>query len=59
MDTQKKKLTEQTSPKKIDYKRWGRTVRLSTQVYDHIIKSGQFGESFDDVIRRLLSLAKN
>lgn len=59
MDTQKKKLTETTSPKKIDYKRWGKTVRLSTEVYDHIIKNGQFNESFDDVVRRLLLIAKN
>jgi len=57
MDTQKKTSSETTSEKKVDYTRWGKTVRISNETYDFIQKHGKFGETFDEVIRKLLKVA--
>lgn len=32
----------------------GRNIHISPEVWDHIVKSGRFGETADDVLRRLL-----
>jgi hypothetical protein len=58
MDTQKKTSPETTSEKKVDYTRWGKTVRISNETYDFIQKHGKFGETFDEVIRKLLKVAE-
>lgn len=57
MDTQKKTSSETTSEKKVDYTRWGKTVRISNETYEFIQKHGKFGETFDEVIRKLLKVA--
>lgn len=36
--------------------KWGTTVRISWQTHDFIKQHGLFGESFDDVLKRLLKL---
>jgi hypothetical protein len=56
MDTQKKTSLEQTSKEKVDYTRWGKTVRISNETYEFIQKHGKFGETFDEVIRKLLKM---
>lgn len=56
MDTKKKKSQEQTSDQKVDFTRWGKTVRISHDTYEYIKKHGLFGESFDAVIRKLLKI---
>lgn len=42
--------------KEIPKLRYGKVVRLSHEVIEHIAKHGQFGESTDDVLRRLFKL---
>ena len=58
MDTQKKISAEPTleQPKKVDFTRWGKTVRISNETYEFIQKHGKFGETFDEVIRKLLKM---
>ncbi len=59
MGTPKKKSTAPTSEqsdKKVDYTRWGKTVRISHDTYEWIQKHGVFGETFDDVIRKMLKI---
>jgi hypothetical protein len=59
MDTQKKKLTQKKSlpsPKVKDPHRWGRTVRISNEIHDYVCQAGLFGETFSDVLKRLLKL---
>jgi len=36
-----------------------RTIRISEEVWDEIAKRGKFGETPDDVLRRVFSLNKN
>jgi len=43
-------------PKKVDFTRWGKTVRISNETYEFIQKHGKFGETFDEVIRKLLKM---
>lgn len=59
MDTQRKISSEPTSDqqtKKVDFTRWGKTVRISNETYEFIQKHGKFGETFDEVIRKLLKM---
>ena len=59
MDTPTKTSPEQTSEqqtKKVDYSRWGKTVRISHETYEFIQAHGKFGETFDEVIRKLLKM---
>ena len=53
--SKKKNSKAEASPTKIDWSKWGKTVRVSWETYDSIIKHGKFGESFDDVLKRLLN----
>lgn len=34
--------------------KWGTAVRVSWELYDYIKEHGNFQESFDDVLKRLL-----
>lgn len=58
MGTKKKNSQAQTSDQaeKVDFTRWGKTVRISNETYEYIQKHGLFGETFDDVIRKLLKI---
>jgi|DEB19_MinimDraft_3_1074340.scaffolds.fasta_scaffold559802_2 hypothetical protein len=58
MDTKTKTSPETTSKKKktTDFSQYGKTVRISTKVYEYIVANGNFGETFDDVLKRLLQL---
>lgn len=56
MDTQKKKSPEPTSKPKIDFTRWGKTVRISQETYNFIVANGAFGDTFDSVLKKLLKL---
>jgi hypothetical protein len=55
MDTKKKKSTQAESQKS-DPHRWGKTVRVSNEIYNFISKNGEFGETFSDVLKRLLKI---
>lgn len=55
MDTKKKKSAQKNSPESNKH-RWGKTVRVSNEIYDFISKSGAFGETFSDVLKRLLKI---
>jgi negative regulator of replication initiation len=65
-DLQKRSLTVEASSKTKKTKKakdpnaapskWGTTVRISWQTHDFIKQHGLFGESFDDVLKRLLKL---
>lgn len=56
MATKKKKASKaKTSPTSKDRGRWGTTIRIGWDIYDHIIAQGKFGESFNEVLRRLLN----
>ncbi len=48
--------SEQPESDKVDFTRWGKTVRISNDTYEYIQKHGLFGETFDDVIRKLLKI---
>lgn len=37
--------------------KFGTTIRISWEIYDHIISQGKFSESFNDVLARLLKLS--
>lgn len=56
MDTKKKKSMQQQSQESSDPHRWGRTVRISNEIYDFVCENGEFGETFSDVLKRLLKL---
>jgi SeqA protein N-terminal domain len=56
MDTKKKKSSEPTSKKKVDFTIYGKCVRISNETYQYITEHGQFGETFNEVLRRLLGL---
>lgn len=55
MATKKKKSskarTSQTSPTKNP---WGTTIRISWELHELILSKGKFGESFNEVLSRLL-----
>jgi negative regulator of replication initiation len=66
LDLQKRSLKVEASNKPKQKRRpkdpnaapskWGTTVRISWETHDFIKQHGQFGESFDDVLKRLLKL---
>jgi hypothetical protein len=56
MDTPKKKSPEQTSKPKIDFTKWGKTVRISQETYNFIRDNGEFGDTFDSVLKKLLKI---
>lgn len=37
--------------------KWGTTIRVNWELYDHIASHGKFGESFQDILQRLLKIA--
>lgn len=55
MGTKKKKSTQPDSASSDPY-RWGKTVRVSNEIYEFIVKNGEFGESVSDVLKRLLKI---
>lgn len=55
MATKKKKSPERIS-KPQDWKKWGTTVRVSWDLYNFIKKHGEFQETFDTVLKRLLKV---
>ena len=56
MDIKKKKLIRKKSAKFDGSHRWGKTVRVTNEIYDFIKANGSFGETFSDVLKRLLNI---
>lgn len=54
LDSKKKNSKAKKSP--VDSKRWGTTVRVSWDTYRFIVQHGEFQESFDQVLKKLLKL---
>ena len=51
-----KKKNSKPKKSRTDSKRWGTTVRVSWDTYRFITQHGQFQESFDQVLKRLLKV---
>lgn len=45
-----------TKEESTEKSKWGTTVRVSWDVYEFIKQHGEFQESFDQVLKRLLKL---
>lgn len=56
MDTKKKNSKPKKSQNSnLDPLRWGKTVRVSKEIVDLVEANGQYGETFSDVLKRLIN----
>lgn len=57
--TKKKKTSKgkTSTTSRTDRNKWGTTIRVSWDLYEYIIGQGKFGESFNEVLSRLLKSA--